>query len=69
MHPTMSLGIATMNVKGKKVRVGEDVVSPGAAWAWKDLMAHLKKVEKQRVFLKRATQDNQAVSMQILGNS
>lgn len=41
MHPIMSLGIATM--KGRKVRVGEDTMSPGAARPWKDLRAHLKK--------------------------
>lgn len=43
MHPIISLGIATMNVKGGKIRVGEGMVSPCAAWAWKDLMARLKK--------------------------
>lgn len=43
MHPIISLGIATTNVKGRKVRVAEDTVSPGAAWAWKDPMAYLKK--------------------------
>lgn len=43
VHPIMSLVTATMNVKRRKVRVGEDMVSPGAARAWKDLMARLKK--------------------------
>lgn len=41
MHPIMSLGIAT--TMRRKVRVGEDTMSPGAARAWKDLRAHLKK--------------------------
>lgn len=46
MHPVMSFGIATMNRNGRKVRVGEDMVSLGAAWAWKDLMAHKKESRK-----------------------
>lgn len=43
MHPITPLEIATMNVKGRKVRVSEDTVNPSAAWAWKDPMARLKK--------------------------
>ena len=41
-HPTVSLVIATMDVKRGKVTGGEDTVNRGAGWAGKDLTAHLK---------------------------
>lgn len=41
-NPTMSLVIATMDMKRREVTGGEDTVNCGAGWAGKDLTAWLK---------------------------